>query len=110
MNIIWQKPTKEMHERYLILELEPNRIDNNVMDTWCIVESDKIPMTELTMLEHWKKLHNEFVEANKQGNAKLCYDLAEHLTGKFGGELDTFYEEVCKRYKYDTKIEILDQD
>jgi hypothetical protein len=54
----------------------------------------------MTMLDHWKKLHSEFVKANKEKDAKLCHDLAEHLTGKFCGELDTFYEEVCKRFHH----------
>ena len=110
MNIIWEKPTDEMFEKYLILELEPNIIDNELLDTWCIVEATKIPLAEVVMLDHWKKLHGDFVEANKDKNAKLCNDLAEHLTGKFGGELDTFYEEICKRFAHQTKIEILDRD
>jgi hypothetical protein len=50
------------------------------------------------MLEHWKKLHREFVQANKEKNGKLCNDLAVYLTGKFGGELDEFYDIVCNRY------------
>ena len=110
MNIIWERPSDEMFDRYCILELEPNRIDGTVLDTWCVVEATKIPLAELTMLDHWKKLHNEFVQANKDGNAKLCNDLREHLIGKFGGELDTFYEEICKRFAHQTKIEVLDQD
>jgi hypothetical protein len=52
------------------------------------------------MIDHWKKLHNEFVQANKDGDAKLCIDLMEHLLGKFGGELDTFYQEVCNRFHH----------
>jgi hypothetical protein len=51
------------------------------------------------MLDHWKKLHREFVQANKDKNAKLCIDLAEHLKGKFGGDLDEFYEIVCSRFE-----------
>jgi len=109
MNIVWEKPTDEMFEKYLILELEPNIIDNELLDTWCIVEATKIPLTEVVMLDHWKKLHGDFVEANKDKNAKLCNDLAEHLTGKFGGELDTFYEEICKRHNQATKIVLQDQ-
>jgi len=49
-------------------------------------------------LDHWKKLHNEFVQANKDKNAKLCRDLAEHLKGKWAGELDEFYDIVCNRF------------
>ena len=100
MNIIWEQPTDEMFNKYIILELEPNTIDGAILDTWCVVEADKISMVELTMIDHWKKLHNEFVQANKDGDAKLCIDLMEHLLGKFGGELDTFYQEVCNRFHH----------
>ncbi len=100
MNIIWEKPTDEMFDKYLILDLEPNVIDGNLLDTWCVVEATKIPLAEVVMLDHWKKLHGDFVQANKDGDSKLCNDLAEHLTGKFGGDLDTFYQEVCNRFHH----------
>jgi len=51
-------------------------------------------------LDHWKKLHNEFVNANKEKNAKLCHDLRPYLKGKWGGELDEFYDIVCGRFEY----------
>jgi hypothetical protein len=53
----------------------------------------------MTMLDHWIKLHNEFVQAIKDKNKKLCIDLAEYLKGKFGGELDEFYDIVCARFE-----------
>jgi len=109
MNIIWETPTDEMHERYLILELEPHNIEGEMKDTWCVIEADKISMGELTMIEHWKKLHNDFVQANRNKDAKLCTDLKEHLIGKFAGEMDTFYEEICKRHNQATKIVLQDQ-
>ena len=33
--------------------------------------------------------------AKKEYN--YCKQCIEHLTGKFGGEVDTFYEEIAKR-------------
>ena len=41
MNIIWETPTDEMHERYLILELEPHNIEGEMKDTWCVIEADR---------------------------------------------------------------------
>jgi hypothetical protein len=63
-----------------------------------VVPADKIPVTETVMLDHWKKLHGEFVQANQDKDGKLCRDLAEYLVGKWGGELDEFYGIVCGRY------------
>ena len=89
---------EELANRYIVLELEPHIVQDSVLETFCVVEGEKIPLTEVTMLEHWKKLHKEFVQANKDKNGKLCRDLAEHLIGKFGGEVDSFYEIVVSRY------------
>jgi len=89
---------EELANRYIVLELEPHIVQDAVLETFCVLESEKIPLTEVTMLEHWKKLHKEFVQANKDKNGKLCRDLAEHLVGKFGGEVDSFYEIVVGRY------------
>ena len=89
---------EELANRYIVLELEPHVVQDAVLETFCVVESEKIPLTEVTMLDHWKKLHKEFVQANKDKNGKLCRDLAEHLIGKFGGEVDSFYEIVVSRY------------
>ena len=89
---------EELSEKYLVLELEPHIVQDVVLETFCVIESDKIPITEVTLLDHWKKLHREFVQANKEKNGKLCRDLAEHLLGKFGGEVDSFYQVVIGRY------------
>jgi hypothetical protein len=99
MDIIFSRQTaEELSERYLVLELEPHIVEDKILETFCVVPTEKISITELTMLDHWKKLHQEFVQANKDKNAKLCNDLAEYLTGKFGGELDEFYSIVCQRF------------
>ena len=99
MDIIFSRPVaEELSERYLVLELEPHVVQDDILETFCVVPTEKIPLTELTMLDHWKKLHQEFVQANKDKNSKLCNDLAEHLKGKFGGDLDEFYDIVCSRF------------
>ena len=65
-----------------------------------MVPPEKIGLDGFHLLDAHKKLHQGFVDAYKQGDAKLCQDIAEHLTGKFGGELDSFYEEILKRFTH----------
>lgn len=99
MDIIFSRSVAEsLSEKYTVLELEPHCVGEDILETFCVVAGDKIPLSEITMLEHWKKLHSEFVQSNKDGNGKLCRDLAEHLIGKWSGELDEFYTIVCSRY------------
>lgn len=100
MDIIFnRKVAEELSQKYLILELEPHLVGEDILETFCILSPEKV-INEVSMLDHWKKLHNEFVNANKEKNAKLCYDLREHLKGKWGGELDEFYDIVCGRFDY----------
>jgi hypothetical protein len=99
MDIIFSRQTaEELAEKYLILELEPHIVEDQVLETFSVIPSDKIPLTEYTSLDHYKKLHATFVQANKDKNGKLCHDLAEYLKGRWGGELDEFYNIVCSRF------------
>lgn len=98
MDIIFSRTVaEELSEKYLVLELEPHSVGEDLLETFCVIQPEKLT-TEVAMLDHWKKLHGEFVEANKNKNGKLCRDLAEHLIGKWSGELDEFYQIVCSRF------------
>ena len=99
MDIIFSRQVAEqVSDKYVVLELEPHSVGESILETFCVVPADKIPLTETVTLDHWKKLHGEFVQANKDKNAKLCNDLAEYLVGKWGGELDEFYAIIYSRY------------
>ncbi len=98
MDIIFNRAVAEqISEKYLVLELEPHLVGEDVLETFCVVPPEKL-LNEISKLDHWKKLHGEFVQANKDKNGKLCQDLAEHLKGKWGGELDEYYDIVCSRF------------
>jgi hypothetical protein len=99
MQIIFNRQVaEELSEKYTVLELEEHDVEGKILETFCVIPGDKIPLQEVVLLEHWKKLHDEFVQANKNKNGKLCHDLAEYLKGKWGGELDEFYDIVCSRF------------
>ena len=54
-------------------------------------------LSELAQLSHNIKLHQTFVDCFQKKEYKVCRDLYEHLIGKFGGEVDSFYDEIIKR-------------
>jgi len=100
MQIIFGKDNAEkLKERYLVLELEEFDPlgDGRILETFCVVPAEKVAFTEVAQLEHSKKLHNDFVSALKRKDYKICRDLYVHMVGRFGGELDSFYEEILKR-------------
>lgn len=99
MQIIFNKEIAEqMKDTHTVLELETFDVEGQELHTFCVVPADKVPLTEFAQLSVYKDLHAAFVDALKKKDKKLCEDLAEHLMGKFGGELDTFYEEILKRF------------
>ena len=101
MDIIFNRQVaEELSEKYLVLELEPHSVGEDILETFCVIQPEKV-VNEVTMLDHWKKLHSEFVQANKDKNGRLCEDLAVYLKGKWGGELDEFYDIVCSRFSKD---------
>jgi hypothetical protein len=44
-------------------------------------------------------LHENLIEELKKENYKFCLDAIDHLLGKFGGELDSFYTIIQERAK-----------
>ena len=102
MQIVWDKEVlKSLSNSHTILELEKITIQDVgiELDAYCVVPGNKIPINELAILDRYKELHAGFISAFKDKNLKLCEDIAEQLTGKFGGELDSFYEIIIERLK-----------
>ena len=98
MFIIFGRSNAEaIDSRYLILELETLNVNESNLECFCLVDMSAIPPAEFVMLDHYKKLHQTLIDNLKQNNLDICIDLIEHLRGKFGGELDSFYEHILER-------------
>lgn len=95
--IFGHETAAQLREQHTVLELESVTKDGVTLDVYCLVPADKINLVELPQLEHNAKLHQAFVDAYKAHDYKICQDLFEHLVGKFGGEVDTFYHEIINR-------------
>ena len=99
MQIVFGEQTaRELGEKYTVLELDTVQTPNGVLHPYCVIPMEQIAL-DMANLEHDVSLHNQFVQAIKANDPQLCMDLAEHLMGKFGGEVDTFYEIVVQRCK-----------
>jgi hypothetical protein len=93
--ILGREAADALKENHTILELETLEREGKQVTAFCVVNS--IPFGELPMLENHKSLHADFIKAYNDGNYKFCIDSFEHLIGKFGGEVDTFYIEILRR-------------
>lgn len=87
----------KLASNYIVLELETRTVHDQTVTAWCIVDAEKISIMEIPLIETYKNLHQAFIDNYNKGHYKFCLDALEHLKGKFGGELDSFYEEIEKR-------------
>jgi hypothetical protein len=103
MQIVWDpKAVEDLKKTHTVLELESFPVNGGMFHAWCVLPAEKI-IAELPTLNNYIELHEGFVKAWKDRNYKLLEDLSEHLKGKFGGELDSFYEEILSRIPADFK-------
>lgn len=98
MQIIWdQAAAEQLKNSHTVLELETFDVKGIRVPTYCVVPAEKIGLAGFATLDRCKELHSAFVKAYYDKDYKLCRDIVEHLMGKFGGELDTFYDEIMGR-------------
>lgn len=95
--IIGKDNATALRERYTVLELETLEKDGVVIDAFCVVPAEKINLGEMVNLDKNIRLHEKFVESLKMQDYDSCRDLYGHLYGKFGGELNSFYDEIMRR-------------
>ena len=99
MQIIWNKEAAErLRSNQTVLELETFAVGEQTITAYCVVPAEKV-FPEITRLENLVELHEAFISAFNQKNYQLCQDLAPELIGRFGGELDTFYQEILNKLK-----------
>lgn len=101
MQIIWnQEAADKLSNSHTVLELETIDIAGfGPITAYCVVPPEKLFVDGFANLERYVNLHKGFIAAYKEQNNKLCIDIAEHLKGAFGGELDTFYDEILTRIR-----------
>jgi len=96
MNIIFKNSIENIDEKYTVLDLDTFKLaDGSLHTACCIVEN--IPIMELSQTENLKELHATLIKEYGQKNWAYCEQALEHLGGKWGGELDTFYQDLTKR-------------
>ena len=98
MNIIFGlESVTPFEERYTVLELDTFLLHptDEVVTAYCLVET--IPVQEMPAIESLKDLHLNLMAEYRKRNWRYCEDAIAHLTGKWGGEVDSFYSELLQR-------------
>ena len=98
MDIIFGRENAEkLRQKYTVLDLETINKEGHEIEVFCLIGADKISIGDLPQLEQWINLHNDFLNGYHTQQWNYCRQCIEHLMGKFGGEVDSFYEEILKR-------------
>jgi hypothetical protein len=98
MQVIFSRAAADqLRERYTVLELETFSVGEDLLEAFCVVPAEKMNLGDLPNLDSHIKMHQELIEQLKVKNYQFCIDAIEHLMGKFGGELDSFYEIILER-------------
>lgn len=96
MHIIFKNSLPGLNEKYTVLDLDTFQLPDGSLHTACCV-LENIPIMELSQIDNLKELHNNLIKEYGQKNWSFCEQALEHLTGKWGGELDSFYKDLKKR-------------
>lgn len=96
MNIIFKTNAENIDEKYTVLDLDTFRLPDGSLHTACCVV-ENIPVAELPMIERLTELHVNLIRNYGQRRWNYCEQAIEQLMGKWGGELDSFYQELTNR-------------
>ena len=101
MQIIWNKEAAEqLRGNQTVLELETIAVNGELLTSYCVVPAEKI-LSEMAQLENLTMLHADFIKKLNEHNYPACCDIVPGLLGKFGGELDSFYEFIVDKINND---------
>ena len=101
MHIVYGKEQADrLSEKYTVLELDTVKVKELDKDLtlFAVVDTEKLGLIDLPNLNQWVKLHEDLIRNLKKKDKNFCLQAVEHLTGKFGGDIDSFYEHVKGRF------------
>jgi hypothetical protein len=98
MNIIFGKENiSEVEEKYVVLELDTLRVQGLLepITAYCVIEN--VGINNLPRVPEFKDLHQNLMINYRKRDWSYCQNALEYLTGFWGGEMDSFYQEINKR-------------
>jgi hypothetical protein len=97
MNIIFGDDIKNLPDNYTILELDSFRLpgSDDIVKAYCVLEN--IPLGEFTTLDDYRNAHNELLKQYHAQNWEYCQSAIKALMGRWGGDLDSFYQNLSDR-------------
>jgi hypothetical protein len=95
--IFGKEAADQMRDRFTVLELDTMDYRGTPVTVYCVIAAEDMPLGELQYLEENKRLHAYLIEQISLGDSEKMLEAISHLRGKFGGAVDSYYDEVIKR-------------
>jgi hypothetical protein len=97
MNIIFGEALDTIPDNYVVLELDTFVLppDGKTVTSYCVVE--KIALHDFPVLESYKKVHADLMQAYRDQNWEYCEHAIKGLLGRWNGEVDSFYDNLFLR-------------
>jgi hypothetical protein len=95
MHIIFDDAVSTLPDKFTILELDTFRVGDKTQTAWCVVEN--IPLADFPTVDAYKKVHSDLMQAYRDKNWEYCESAIKGLTGRWNGELDSFYSTLGQR-------------
>ena len=97
MNIIFGDALEALPDNYTVLELDTFVLppDGEKRTSYCVIE--KVPLIDFPLMEAYVKVHTDMMQAYRDQNWDYCLHAINGLTGRWNGELDSFYANLLKR-------------
>lgn len=95
--ILGDDELEQLEEKYTLLEVDQIRFhaDEEPVQAYCVLEN--IPVDEIPKLDEFTYLHKKLMENYNKQDWNFCEQALEHLQGRWGGQVDTFYAEISTR-------------
>lgn len=99
MNIIFGDALDSLPNNYTVLELDTFVLppDGEHRTSYCVIE--KVPLTDFPLMEAHIKVHADMMQAYRDQNWDYCLHAINGLTGRWNGELDSFYSNLLERVR-----------
>jgi hypothetical protein len=97
MNIIFGEALDTIPDNYVVLELDTFVLppDHKKVTSYCVIE--KIALQDFPVLESYKKVHADLMQAYYDQNWEYCEHAIKGLLGRWNGEVDSFYNILFTR-------------
>jgi len=100
MKVIFGKDRAEkVQDRLTILELDTFFQEGleEPITAYAVIDAENVSIQDIPVMENHVKLHNTMMEEYRKQNWEYVEQALEHLPGRWGGSVDSFYQSLSER-------------